>query len=227
MKVLVVDDHPFVREGLKAALRTAQPECDVAEAESASEALEQSATQFDLILLDLNLRDTDRADPVSIVVKMSAARPGVPIIVVSADEDPARIWQAMQAGACGYFTKSMPPEALMPAVRCVLARGIYLPAFAVRALEPLVRPAASPTVKPDLADPLFEGLTDRQIQVALLAAQAKPYKIIARELGISDGTIKAHLSAVYKTLGIANREQLILMLERHRYSRQAGGSSWR
>jgi DNA-binding NarL/FixJ family response regulator len=225
VKVLVVDDHPFVREGLKTALRTAQPDCAIEEAGSAAEAIERASGSFDLILLDLNLRDTDRADPIAIVARMTAVHPGVPIIVVSADEEPARIWQAMQAGACGYFPKSMPPDGLMPAVRCVLARGIYLPAFAVRALEPLAPPAAE-SAGPS-PDGLFEGLTDRQIQIALLAAQAKPYKIIARELGISDGTIKAHLSAVYRVLGIANREQLILKLERHRYSRQSGASSWR
>ncbi len=225
MKILVVDDHPLVREGLKVALRTAQADCSIEEAGSAAEAIEYGSVSFDLILLDLSLRDTDRRDPTAIVTRVIEAHPGVPIIVVSADEDPSRIWQAMQAGACGYFPKSMPPESLMPAVRCVLARGIYLPASAVRALEPLAH--GEPAAYRPGTDPLFEGLTERQTQVALLAAQAKPFKVIARELGISDGTVKSHLSAVYKALGIASREQLIIMLERQRYSRQPGPQTWR
>lgn len=192
MRVLIVDDHPLFRRGLRYLLSDLAHDLGFAEADNVDAAL-ALAGQADLVLLDLHLRGSCAAD----------ALPGLcaafdaPVVVISSDDDPRRVREAIDGGAAGFVPKASSPEVLTAALRLVLAGGIYLPPHALGASRP-------PPVLP-----ASEGLSGRQLEVLLKAVQGKSNKTIARELKVSEGTVKAHLSAAFRILGVQNRTEAV------------------
>lgn len=223
MRALIVEDQSLMRLALRTVLAEVcrargLADLDVLEASSYAESKPYQSTGVDLILLDLGLPDRDESDPLGVLDRMVSGFPEARTVVVSANEDPRLIRSSIDRGASGFFPKSYRSDRLKDALACILADGIYLPEFAVRALAPSVSPAATPA-------PLVERmqtLTPRQREVALLAARNLPLKLIARELGsdISPGTVKAHLAAIYDKLGIANKTDLVVLLHAAQRSRQ-------
>ena len=131
MRVLIIDDHPLYRAGVRALLLGLDPELVAADASSVSEALELGALQepFDLVLLDMNLPGANR---LAALQQVKARFETAAIVVVSADEDRALILKVIDAGAAGYIPKSTDPGITIQALRLVLAHGTYLPAHALR-----------------------------------------------------------------------------------------------
>ena len=223
MRALIVEDQSLMRLALRTVLAEVcrargLADLEVLEASSYMESKPYQSTGVDLILLDLGLPDRDESDPLAVLDRMVSAFPEARTVVVSANEDPRLIRSSIDRGASGFFPKSYRSDRLKDALACILADGIYLPEFAVRALAPPASPAATPA-------PLVEQmqtLTPRQREVALLAARNLPLKLIARELGpdISPGTVKAHLAAIYDKLGIANKTDLVVLLHAAQRSRQ-------
>jgi DNA-binding NarL/FixJ family response regulator len=123
--------------------------------------------------------------------------------VLSGEEDPRQVRRAIDAGAAGFIPKSSTPEVLLSALRLVLADGVYLPAVALKGI------AAGGTEAPVSADRIGDSLSERQIDVLRKAVQGKANKVIARELSISEGTVKAHLSAAFRALGVHNRTEAV------------------
>ena len=200
MNVLVVDDHPLYREGLKALLMGLAPDAQTFDAANLAEALAVAAQAppLDLVLLDMNLPGPSRLDALA---SIKAAIDGAAIVVISADEDPALIMKTIEAGAAGYIPKSTDPVVTINALRIVLAHGIYLPPVALRQAalaDGMARPAW-PGGLPDLSE--------RQRAVLRRLLQGKANKVIARELDIAEGTVKAHLWSVYQVLGVTSRVQ--------------------
>lgn len=202
MRVLIVDDHPLYREGLKALLWGLQPELEVVDVQNVGAALERAtdATPTDLVLLDMNLPGVNRLEALS---QMRAAFDVASVVVVSGDEDPAFILQVIDAGASGYIPKTTDPAVTVHALQLVLARGVYVPASAVRSMR-VHGGAASP---PKDARPAF---SERQWSILRRLLQGKANKVIARELNIAEGTVKAHVWAIYQALGVHTRIEAML-----------------
>jgi DNA-binding NarL/FixJ family response regulator len=199
MHILIVDDHPLFREGLKTLLAALEPGVRVSDAGSVAEAVALRGDDApDLVLLDMNLPGTSRLDALR---QVKAAHEGAAVVVVSGDENPLLIRSAVDAGAAGYIPKSTDASLTIQALRLVLANGIYLPRAALTATGAGGAPSQPPGAT---GSPEF---SDRQLAVLKCLLQGKANKVIARELGIAEGTVKAHLWAIYQALGVNSRAQ--------------------
>ena len=203
MRALVIDDHPLIQEAVSNVLRRldAQVDIDVAGDCERGLAIAARGTEPDLVLLDLNLPG------LSGIVALKAWRtrfPGVPVIVLSATTDQQTVLAALAAGAAGFIPKSSSNEVMLNAVRLVQAGGKYLPS------EVLQRSGGSGTApRPRQSTLSLEtlGLTARQIDVLSLIAKGASNKIICRELGLAERTVKAHITAVLRALKVTSRTQ--------------------
>lgn len=212
MKILVVDDHPLIREALKQVLCTLDSDIQVLEAQSARQGLAVSEAHPDLqlILLDLGLPGEDGLDALPLFRERS---PQVPVVVFSANDHPDVVRRAIDAGAMGFIPKTSSNVLLVNALRFVLAGGVYLPVEVLR--QPSAEVSELAASAPGGASGLRDlGLTQRQAQVLALLVQGKSNKLICRELNLAEGTVKVHVAAVLKTLGVANRTQAVLAVSR-------------
>jgi DNA-binding NarL/FixJ family response regulator len=197
--LLIVDDHPVVRDGLVAILGT-QPDFEIAgEAASGEVALDLfKKVQPDVILLDLEMPGMDG---VEVIKRLRQLRPEVKIVVFTAFDTDERILSALQAGAKGYLLKGAPRSELFEAIRVVHQGGSLLqPVVASRLLSQLSgTESAAPA----------EELTPRESEVLQLLAQGKPNKEIAAELVIGERTVKFHISSILAKLGATNRTEAV------------------
>ena len=203
MKILVVDDHPLIVEALVQLLPQLAPDVDVRAARDPTEAMEVLDNEPDvaLVLLDLALPGARGLD---FLGDLKLDYPGVPIVILSATHDPATIMAALGAGAHGFIPKNADAEMLLDAVRCVLDGGVY------RTPESLPMPEGDGVhLAPDAL-----GLTARQTDVLKLLVQGKPNKLICRDLTLSEGTVKVHVSAILKALRVHSRTEAIAVLAR-------------
>lgn len=202
-RVLIADDHPLYRDALRTVVPQACPSAEIHEACTQAEVLEQvvSDSSFDLIVLDLNLPG---AVGYSCLRQTRQIAGLTPIIVVSALDEPATMGEAVMAGATAYVPKSAPRKVLVDAIRIIMDGGTYMPAGAMSAL----RDAQTALSFPGAVSK--EDLTTRQQRVLRLLAEGFSNKHIARDLDISEITVKAHVSAILKKLGVANRVQAAL-----------------
>jgi len=204
--ILVVDDHPLFREALHSAIVAEFPDAGIVEAASVEMALGvlQSGREFDLVLLDLTMPGTRGFEGLQ---TLRTFAPKLPIVIVSAHEDPATIHEAMMSGASGYISKSIRKGELSSAIRDVLNGAVTLP---------------SGYVPPEMTEaPLTEGaldplqsLTPQQARVLLMLRQGLLNKQIAHELGVGETTIKAHVSEILRKLGVASRTQAVIEASR-------------
>jgi DNA-binding NarL/FixJ family response regulator len=171
----------------------------MSEASTVAQAVARAATESpDLVLLDMNLPGVSRLDALR---QVKPAYASAAVVVVSGDEDPMFIRACIDAGAAGYIPKTTDATLTIQALRLVLAHGIYLPRSA------LTRPGATRPAGNAAAWNDRPQLSDRQMAVLERMLQGKPNKIIARDLNIAVGTVKAHLWAVYQALGVTSRSQ--------------------
>jgi len=204
MKILLIDDHALFREGLKFLLRSLDAALEVHEAGNCAKALEHAAAgSYELVLLDLKMPGVAGLDALA---ALREALPDSPLVVLSGEENPGVVRAAIERGAMGFIPKSSTPEVLIHALRLVLARGVYLPPMVLDAAGPVPVSAAS-GASADQA--VLHGLTPRQMDILRFVIQGKPNKIIARELDISEGTVKSHLSSVLHALGTRNRTEAV------------------
>jgi DNA-binding NarL/FixJ family response regulator len=199
MHVLIIDDHPLYRAGVRALLSGLDPELIAVDVSNVAEALQlaHAGQTFNLVLLDMNLPGTKRLDALQ---QIKARFESAAVVVVSGEEDAALILGAIDAGAAGFIPKSTDPEITMQALRLVLAHGTYLPPHALRHV-------AGATTADSAQGPALPDLSERQRAVLLRLLQGKANKVIAIELGIAEGTVKAHLWSVYQLLGVSSRSQ--------------------
>jgi DNA-binding NarL/FixJ family response regulator len=212
MKILVVDDHPLIREALKQVLPTLGSDIQVLEAKSAREAFAVSKAHpnLHLILLDLGLPGEDGLESLPLLRERA---PHVPVVVFSASDHPDVVKRAIDAGAMGFIPKTSSNALLVNALRFVLAGGVYLPLEVLR--QPSSASGGTAESVPGGSSGLRDlGLTQRQAQVLALLVHGKSNKLICRELNLAEGTVKVHVAAVLKTLGVANRTQAVLAVSR-------------
>ncbi|MDN7595590.1 response regulator transcription factor [Burkholderia multivorans] len=198
MKILIVDDHPVLRDGVEALLRRNDAALAVVQAASADDAMQMldQHADIDAIVLDLKMRGTSGVDAIAALAR---ARPALQIIVLSSSEDPRDVRAAFAHGALGYVPKSASPHTLLSAIVMVLNGERYVPPLllddgAAYTIEPPRQAAGAP-------------LTPRQIEVLRYLAEGVPNKVIADQLGLSEKTVKAHITAIFRTLHVLNRTQ--------------------
>ena len=202
-EILVADDHPLFRDALKRALTQAVPDAVMLEADgvAALQALVEEHADAELLLLDLQMPG---ANGFSTLAYMRGQYPGLPVVVVSAQEDPAVIRRAIAHGASGYIPKSASVDTIVAAVRRILDGDVWLPPFMSHsssgALEPEEASAASRIAE----------LTPQQFRVLGMIAAGLLNKQIAFELNVSEATIKAHMTAIMRKLHVSNRTQVAL-----------------
>jgi len=200
VRVLLVDDHVIFRQGLKFLLSDLDESLSFAEAGTGAQALKKiEAHMPNLVLLDLNMPGSEGLDTLRAVLK---AAPSTPVAILSGEENPSLIRAAIDAGASGFVSKTSSSDILVAALKLILDGGIYLPASALRSREPLDGLAEG-------ASGIAEQLSERQTSVLLRAIQGQANKVIAAELGIAEGTVKTHLSAAFKILGVNNRTEAV------------------
>ena len=211
LKLLVVEDHALVREGLVRLLGQVDEEATVtgkADFESAL-ALLDAEEDFDLILLDLALPGIDGFASLDILRKRF---PSIPVAVVSAFDDVPTVTRVMNLGASGFIPKAFSGEALLSAVREVLDGSIFRPGVSSGARLDSFTPVPSSNV---CVQPVEIGLTDRQSQVLALMVRGLSNRDIAEQLELSEGTVKIHATAVFKTLGVSSRTQALVAVARY------------
>ncbi|HMN81876.1 MAG TPA: response regulator transcription factor [Burkholderiaceae bacterium] len=214
MIVLLVDDHTLFRHGLKYLLADLDPAISFLEGHTVASALAHAdRDDIDLILLDLHLPDVRDLDGLRAV---KAAFADSTVVVLSSEENAALVRDCIEAGAAGFIPKSSTPAVLVSALRLVLSGGTYLPpqVLGMRGAEPAPAVTSSATTqapRPREAHEPGARLTERQLQILLLAVQGKSNKMIARELKVSEGTVKQHLSALFRALGVNNRTEAVFV----------------
>lgn len=209
MKLLTIDDHALFRQGLKFLLTDLQSDLECIEAESLAQALALDDKQsIEFILLDYHLRDSKGEESLG---KISEAFENAVIVVLSGEENPQLIRSIIDRGAAGFIPKSSTQDILIAALKLILAGGVYIPAIAVNA-SPLA--PESPSVSTESLEEGINSLSQRQLEVLRRAVQGKSNKVIARELFIAEGTVKAHLSAAFRALGVSNRTEAVYAASR-------------
>jgi DNA-binding NarL/FixJ family response regulator len=215
-KILAVDDHPLTREALARLVAELGPGTEVLEADSIAAAQDRLAVHPDvtLVVLDIALPDGAGMNGLERLLK---TRPNTPILVLSAQDDPATARAVLDAGARGFISKRSPTRVLTEALRLVLVGGTYVPPQALRAITTAKPPqgGAPPAPAAPTSTPIKSlGLTPRQVDVLTLLVQGKPNKLICRTLNLAEGTVKTHTAAIYRALGVMNRTQAVYAVNR-------------
>jgi DNA-binding NarL/FixJ family response regulator len=230
MKVLLIDDHPLILTALQNVIEGLGNDVSVlgvAGARAAREALAKDAG-FDLVLLDLRLGD---ADGFELLVELRNAYPAVPVVVVSASDRSADVIRAIDLGAMGFVPKRASNETLQEALRVVMKGGIYVPPMTMSGDEGADNTAATGALPHGITPPAHHAaalatfkLTPRQTDVLSLLLRGQSNKLIARELNLSVETVKDHVAAVLRALGVNSRTQAVLAVSQ--MSGQGGVNPW-
>ena len=212
MKVLLIDDHPLILTALQKVIEGIGTHVSVVGASSAKEAREALAADtegFDLMLLDLRLGDADGFD---LLIELRNAWPAVPVVVVSASDRSADVIRSIDLGAMGFVPKRASNETLQEALHVVMQGGIYVPQMTMSGDGDTPRagdPATFAATHSAAAMAAFK-LTPRQTDVLGLLLRGQSNKLIARELDLSVETVKDHVAAVLRALGVNSRTQAVL-----------------
>jgi DNA-binding NarL/FixJ family response regulator len=203
IRVLIADDHAIVRSGLAQLVGMADDLDLVGEARDGDEAIEEAARlRPDVVLMDLSMPGTDGIEATRRIVRDV---PDVQVLILTSFSDRTRILGAIDAGAIGYLLKHSEPETILAGIRDLRRGGSPLDPTAARILLSQHGQAeAAPT-----------QLTDREREVLLMVRDGLPNKTIARRLGITERTVKAHLTHVFQRLGVTDRTQAAIWAERN------------
>lgn len=196
--LLACDDHPPIRTALRFVLQRLNPNAQMTEAGSGHALLERLAepTYFDLLTLDMQLPDIPGLE---LLKQAKALRPGLPVLVFSADDNQDTIMTALEHGASSYITKTSPEDVLLQALQTAMRGRITLP--------------HGKTTPPPADDPLA-GLSPRQRQVLQCLLRGMSGKQISRELNITEGTVKDHTIAVFRHLNVRTRAMVLVEAQR-------------
>ncbi|MEN3070615.1 response regulator transcription factor [Uliginosibacterium sediminicola] len=206
-RILVIEDHALVREAMVRALDRLDLQCIFSQASCGQEALAlvEAQRDFDLVLVDLMLPDMSGFSLLSVLAHRF---PSIPVIVVSALTDEASVKRALKAGASGFLPKTLSTEQLIDAVKTVLGGGIVTPGLAEMGVQ---RGSKKRSVE-SIAEQY--GLTTAQTRVMELMVEGRTNREIAELLGLAEGTVKVHCSAILRALDVANRAQALVVLAR-------------
>jgi DNA-binding NarL/FixJ family response regulator len=199
--LVIADDHPLFRGALREAVTGLFERMDIAEAGTFNEVAEllERSSDVDLVLLDLTMPGVRGF---SGLMYLRAQYPGVPVIVVSANDDPAAIRRCMQFGASGFIPKTLGVEAMRVAISRILGGGVWTP--------PDVDLSAGSDTETAALMARMATLTPQQVRVLMMLSEGLLNKQIAYQLGVSEATVKAHVSAILQKLGVESRTQAVI-----------------
>jgi len=224
MNIVIIDDHTLFRSGVETMITNLEPKTLVQSYECSADAIESvtNPSNISLVLLDYNIPGTSTEENIRSSREFFE---NAKIVIVSGEEEADKVINAVDLGASGFIPKSSEPPVLIAALKLILAGGIYLP-------EHVLRYQTSSSAKKDVqveaptddktSNPL-ERLTSRQYEVLMHMIDGKNNKTIAREVDLSLGTVKAHLSAAYGSLGVTNRTEAVVLASK--YLRELGVNS--
>ena len=206
MKILLADDHPLMREGVRQVLAQLEPPVEIIDAQDYPSLFAQTATHpdLDLALVDLNMPGFVGMQGIT---QFRNRFPDIPLVVLSASESPYDIRSALEAGALGYIPKAASTAMMLVALRQVLAGDLYVPNCLGDSGLHSVAPA-------DFAALQHSGLTARQLDVARLLAQVCANKAIGGMLAMTENTVKVHIAAIFRAFNVSNRTEAVLAIRR-------------
>lgn len=205
-RIVIADDHPLFRGALRQAVAAVLVNTDIAESGTFGELLEtlpQSPSSVDLALLDLALPDVQGF---SGLIYLRAQHPEIPVVIVSATEDPAVICRALDFGAAGFIPKSLDVPTMGEALRAILAGDTWVP--------PDINPEQAADRETDDLVRRLSSLTPQQMRVLMMLSEGLLNKQIAYALTVSEATVKAHVSAILQKLGVESRTQAVIAAAR-------------
>ncbi|MBK9130753.1 MAG: response regulator transcription factor [Gammaproteobacteria bacterium] len=220
MKFLIADDHHLIREGLKNTLESVYNDLLVVEAKDGGQVVEmvENNPDLDLILLDYFMPLTDGF---SLVTTLCDRFSSIPVIVISASDDPALMHKVLDRGVAGFIPKATNQELIVRAIQLVLSGGTYIPPELMEPVNAAVNGANTISTAPVegsivLAESahMFSRLTHRQQEVLRLLAKGETNKDISRHLNVSENTVKVHVTAILKALGVSNRTQAVIVSQK-------------
>jgi DNA-binding NarL/FixJ family response regulator len=198
VNVLIADDHPMVRDALARVVWQLQDDAQVVQVGDYPSLVERvTAAVPDLLIIDLNMPGMNGLDGLR---RLRSQFLSLPIVVASGQDDPGTIRSALATGVNGFVPKTDPPALLLQALRTVLAGGIYIPSRTLGDFQNGMPPPA----------PGSSGLTPRQLDVLRLLLKGEPNKLIARQLGLTEGTVKIHIAAILRALQARNRTEAVV-----------------
>jgi len=200
-RLMIADDHPLFRGALREAVNGLPEHTDCAEAGSFDEvaALLEQGSEFDLVLLDLSMPG---ARGFSGLMYLRAQYPGVPVAVVSANDDPTAIRRCMEFGASGFIPKTLGVDGMRHAISRILGGGVWTP--------PDVDLSSGSDAEAAELMARMATLTPQQVRVLMMLSEGLLNKQIAYQLGVSEATVKAHVSAILQKLGVESRTQAVI-----------------
>jgi len=206
LNILLADDHEVMRLAMRHALQPLAAEIRWFEAADAAQVESQLAggVDFDLALIDLNMPGAEGA---ASIARLRREHPALPLVILSATEDAALVRELIALGVSGFVPKSDAAAVMLQAIRLILAGGTYAP------LRFLSERGTVDKAGEETGSVAF-GLTPRQIEVLRLLARGLPNKVIARELGLAEATVKVHLLAIFRVLQVRNRTEAVIAAQR-------------
>jgi DNA-binding NarL/FixJ family response regulator len=214
MQILLADDHPLFREGVKPILQKLDAQVEVLEAVDYPSAYAISAqySAMDLALMDLNMPGGTGIDGIA---QFRRRFPDIPLIVLSAADQPDEVREVLAAGAMGYISKASAPAVIVSAIQLVIAGGVYAPPDLLsQRPAPPPPPPVVPVHPASPSGPRLSNLTERQLDVVRLIAKGMSNRQIAETLHLTEGTVKIHVTAVLRALDAANRTEAVLVAQK-------------
>lgn len=207
-KILIADDHPLFREAISSVIASGFEGSEIIETDDLDNALEISRENddLDLILLDLNMPGMHGLTG---LITLRNEAPTIPVVIVSAEEDKQVVLQAITYGACGFIAKSSSRLQMTEAIQQILNGNVYLPSDIIRTGKESSNRRSRHEDSP-ISPELLNSLTRRQLLVLERMSKGESNKQIAYNLNIAETTVKAHVSAILRKLGVHNRVQAIL-----------------
>lgn len=207
-KILIADDHPLFREAITNVIESEFPGCEVLETDCLEGAMEITAVNdsLDIILLDLDMPGMNGLNG---LISLRNASPTIPVVIVSAEKNKQVVLQAITYGAVGFIAKSSPREQMGAALKTILDGNVYLPSDIIRMDTRSSTQSDSGNMK-SISPELLSSLTRRQLLVLERMSKGESNKQIAYNLNIAETTVKTHVSAILRKLGVYNRIQAIL-----------------
>lgn len=213
MKVLIIDDYPLFQDGLELLLRHLDPKITVLKAHRIADADLLIDETLDLLFCELLASGSTLDEGFDALKALHRRLPDTPIVVLTALHDRSCVSRALEAGARAYIPKTYKSEIVLGAIRLVLSGGVYVPSDLFDSVEPKTLPRTSLAQAPGV----YKGgptLTRRQRDVLTYLTQGFTNRDIAREIDVKEGTVKIHVAAIFKALGVANRTQAVIVANR-------------
>ncbi|MEE8387087.1 MAG: response regulator [Acidiferrobacterales bacterium] len=208
MKVLLIDDHALVRKGIEALLQSRGVDVTGSVGSGKEGIIKAKESSPDIVLLDINMPEMNGLET---LLRLREEGIKMPVLMLTMSREEKDLEGALRAGAQGYLLKDMDPDELVPALNDALQGNNVVAKELIGSLTRIVQGKSANTEAPDEAPDALSELTPRETEILSHIAEGKSNKVIARELSISDGTVKLHVKSILRKLGMHSRVEAAVM----------------